>query len=164
MMSQRCPSIPTTDHSWTVHQINSIKIPCSEMWGPHRLNCTSVQHRKYYFNNSFYICVIMDKTCYSEHRTDTLCTKCRTQFQDYTSGNHKSSVRKTFLCMLAHSFFSHSQAWNCFSWKKLCWKKWSKVMKLALIYYIESFHDKKSHVLECRKFREKIKSHSTACR
>ena len=35
-----------------------------------------------------------------------------------------------------------------------------KMSKIALIYYIESFHDKKSHIVVCRKFHEKIKSHS----
>ena len=38
-------------------------------------------------------------------------------------------------------------------------KKSSKVMKIGLIYYIESFHDKKSHILVCRKFHEKITAH-----
>ena len=37
-------------------------------------------------------------------------------------------------------------------------------MKIGLIYYIESFHDKRSHKKVCQKFHEKIKSHSIACR
>ena len=46
---------------------------------------------------------------------------------------------------------------NIFS-KKLS-KKLSKVMKIGLIYYIESFHDKRSHKKVCRKFHENIKNH-----
>ena len=35
---------------------------------------------------------------------------------------------------------------------------------IGLIYYIESFHDKRSHKKVSRKFHEKIKSRSVACR
>ena len=37
-------------------------------------------------------------------------------------------------------------------------------MKIGLIYYVESFHDKRSHKIVRQKFHEKLKSHSIACR